>query len=138
NSAPHKIDFTYETPIEHHNPMEPHAAIAEWDGAKVTLYNASQRVGGTHEAVANAFGLKPENVRIISPHVGGGFGSKGSTWPNVILTAMAAKVVGRPVKLALTRQNMFNSVGLRQRDVQRMRLATDAAGKLTAIAHETT
>jgi len=138
NSAPHKIDFTYETPIEHHNPMEPHAAIAEWDGDKVTLYNASQGVGGTQGAVANAFGLKPENVRIISPHVGGGFGSKGSTWPNVILTAMAAKVVGRPVKLALTRQNMFNSVGLRQRDVQRMRIATDAGGKITAIAHETT
>jgi xanthine dehydrogenase YagR molybdenum-binding subunit len=138
NSAEHKIDFTYQTPIEHHNPMEPHAAIAEWDGDKLTLYNASQGVDGTQNATATAFGLKPENVRIVSPHIGGGFGSKGSTWPNVILAAMAAKVVGRPVKLALTRQNMFNSVGLRQRDVQRMRLATDAAGKLTAIAHETT
>ena len=78
NSAPNRIDFTYETPIEHHNPMEPHAAIAEWEGDKVTLYNASQGVGGTQGAVANAFGLKPENVRIVSPHVGGGFGSKGS------------------------------------------------------------
>jgi xanthine dehydrogenase YagR molybdenum-binding subunit len=138
NSATHKIDFTYETPIEHHNPMEPHAAIAEWDGDKLTLYNASQGVGGTQNAAATAFSLKPENVRIVSPHIGGGFGSKGSTWPNVILAAMAAKMVNRPVKLALTRQNMFTSVGLRQSDVQRMRIAANADGKITALAHETT
>ncbi|MGH9820892.1 MAG: xanthine dehydrogenase family protein molybdopterin-binding subunit [Pyrinomonadaceae bacterium] len=137
-AATHKIDFTYRTPIEHHNPMEPHAAIADWDGDKVTLYNASQGVDGTQGAVANAFGLKPENVRIISPHVGGGFGSKGQAWPNVVLTAMAAKIAGRPVKLALTRQNMFNSVGLRQMDVQRLRIAADPDGKIMALGHETT
>ena len=138
NSAEHKIDFTYETPIEHHNPMEPHAAIADWDGDKLTLYNASQGVSWTQDSVATVFGMKPENVRIVSPHVGGGFGSKGSTWPNVILAAMAAKMAGRPVKLALTRQNMFNSVGLRQRDVQHMRIAAASDGKITAIAHDTT
>ena len=138
NAAEHKIDFTYQTPIEHHNPMEPHAAIADWDGDDLTLYNASQGVSWTQGSVATVFGLKPENVRIVSPHVGGGFGSKGSTWPNVVLAAMAAKMIGRPVKLALTRQNMFNSVGLRQHDVQRLRIAATADGKITAIAHDTT
>ncbi|MEP6849221.1 MAG: xanthine dehydrogenase family protein molybdopterin-binding subunit, partial [Acidobacteriota bacterium] len=138
SSAEHKIDQTYETPIEHHNPMEPHATIADWDGDNVTLYNASQGVDGAQNAVATCFGLKADNVRIISPHVGGGFGSKGQTWPNAVIAAIAAKVAKRPVKLALTRQNMFTSVGLRQHDVQRMRIATDANGKITAIGHETT
>lgn len=138
NSAEHKIDLTYRTPIEHHNPMEPHAAIADWDGDKLTLYNASQGVNGTQNAVATLFSLKPENVRIVSPHVGGGFGSKGQTWPNVVLTAMAAKIVGRPVKFSLTRQNMFTSVGLRQMDVQRMRIAATPDGKITALGHDIT
>jgi xanthine dehydrogenase YagR molybdenum-binding subunit len=138
NTADHKIDFTYETPIEHHNPMEPHAAIAVWDGDNLTLYSATQVVGGVQSGIAKAFGLKPANVRIVSPHVGGGFGSKGGAWANVALAAIAAKMVNRPVKLALTRQNMFNSVGLRQRDRQRLRIAATADGKLTALAHDTT
>jgi xanthine dehydrogenase YagR molybdenum-binding subunit len=136
--AAHKIDLTYNTPIEHHHPLEPHATIAAWNGDKLDLYNASQVVNGVQNAVANAFGMKPENVRVITPHIGGGFGSKGGAWGHVLLTAMAAKIVGRPVKLALTRQHMFNSVGLRQRNIQRLRLASDPAGKITAIAHETT
>ena len=138
NSAEHKIDYTYETPIEHHHPMEPHATIAEWDGDKVTLYNASQGVGGAQNAVATVFGIKPENVRVVSPHVGGGFGAKGQTWPNTVIAAMAAKVANRPVKLAMTRQNMFTSVGLRQRDVQRMRIAATPDGKITAIGNDIT
>jgi xanthine dehydrogenase YagR molybdenum-binding subunit len=138
-SAEYKIEAVYETPIEHHQPMEPHATIAVWDAPdKVTLYNASQIVNGAQNAAAATLNLKPENVRVITPHIGGGFGSKGGMWGNLILAAIAAKVVNRPVKLALTRQQMFNSVGLRQRNRQRMRLAATKDGKLTALAHETT
>ena len=137
-AAEQKIDFTYETPIEHHQPMEPHSSIAMWEGEKLVIYNPSQVVNGMQSALAGAFGLKPEMVRVITPHIGGGFGSKGGAWGNTILAAMAAKVVGRPVKLALTRQNMVNSVGLRQRNVQRMRLGATPDGKITALSHETT
>src|ERR1035437_3351208 len=136
--ADKKIDYTYETPIEHHNPMEPHSTVAVWDGDKLTVYNASQIVNAVQNALAGTFGLKPENVRVITPHIGGGFGSKGGAWGHVVIAAMAARAVNRPVKLALTRQNMFNSVGLRQRNRQRLQIAATNDGKLTALAHETT
>jgi xanthine dehydrogenase YagR molybdenum-binding subunit len=132
-----KIDVTYETPIEHHQPLEPHSTIAVWEGGNLTVYNGSQIVGAVQGSLAGAFKLKPENVRVITPHIGGGFGSKGGAWGNVIIAAMAARVVSRPVKLALTRQNMFNSVGLRQRNRQHLRIAATKDGKLTALAHET-
>ncbi len=96
--------------------MEPHATIAVWEGEKLTLYNGSQIVNGAQNAAAATLNLKPENVRVVTPHIGGGFGSKGGMWANLVLTAVAAKMVNRPVKLALTRQQMFNSVGLRQRN----------------------
>ncbi len=138
-SAEYKIDEVYETPIEHHQPMAPHATIAVWETAdKLTLYNESQVVNGVQNTVAATFNLKPENVRVITPHIGGGFGSKGGAWGHVILTAIAAQTVKRPVKLALTRQQMFNSVGLRQRNRQHLRLAATKDGKLIALAHETT
>ncbi|HEY0459856.1 MAG TPA: xanthine dehydrogenase family protein molybdopterin-binding subunit [Pyrinomonadaceae bacterium] len=133
------LDETYNTPIEHHNPMAPHATLALWEADdKLTLYNESQVVNGVQGALASAFGLKPEQVRVITPHVGGGFGSKGGAWGHVVVAAIASKMVKRPVKLALTRQMMFNSVGLRQRNLQRIRLAATKDGKLTALAHETT
>lgn len=137
-SAAKTVDAVYETPIEHHQPMEPHSTIAVWQDDKLTVYNPSQVVVGMQGALVTAFGLKPEMVRVISPHIGGGFGSKGGAWPNTILAAMAAKVVNRPVKLALTRQDMFNSVGLRQRNRQKIRLAATAEGKVTGIEHITT
>ena len=138
-NAGHKIDVVYETPIEHHQPMEPHATIAVWESAdKLTLYNGSQIVNGAQNAAAQTLNLKPENVRIVTPHIGGGFGSKGGMWGNLILAAIAAKAVNRPVKLALTRQQMFNSVGLRQRNRQHLRLAATKDGKLIALAHKTT
>ena len=136
-NADKKIDVTYETPIEHHQPLEPHSTIAVWEGGNLTVYNASQIVGGVQGTLAGAFGLKPENVSVITPHIGGGFGSKGGAWGNVIIAAMAARVVNRPVELALTRQNMFNSVGLRQRNRQHLRIAATKDGKFTALAHET-
>ncbi len=131
------IDAVYETPIEHHQPMEPHSTIAVWEGDKLTLYNGSQIVNGAQSAAAATLNIPPANVRIITPYIGGGFGSKGGQWANLVLTAVAAKMVNRPVKLALARQQMFNSVGLRQKNVQRMRLAATKDGQLTALAHET-
>ena len=132
------IDAVYETPVEHHNPMEPHSTIAVWKDEKLTLYNGSQIVNGAQTSAANTLHLKPEDVRIVSPHIGGGFGSKGGQWANMVLAAVAAQMVNRPVKLALTRQQMFNSVGLRQRNRQHIRLAATKDGKLTVLAHETT
>lgn len=138
-SAEYKVEEVYETPIEHHQPMEPHASIAVWEtDDKLVLYNGSQIVNGAQGAAAATLGLKPENVRIVTPHIGGGFGSKGGMWSNLVLSAVAAKAVKRPVKLALTRQQMFNSVGLRQRNHQKIRLAATKDGKITAISHETT
>lgn len=138
-SAEIKLEEIYETPIEHHQPMEPHSTIAVWESPeKLTLYNGSQIVNGAQSAAANTLGLKPENVRIVTPHIGGGFGSKGGQWANLVLAAIAAKVVNRPVKLALTRQQMFNSVGLRQRNYQKIRLAAAKDGKLSVVSHETT
>ncbi|HXB95839.1 MAG TPA: xanthine dehydrogenase family protein molybdopterin-binding subunit [Puia sp.] len=132
------LDEVYETPVEHHHPMEPHATVAVWEGEHLTLYNASQIVNGAQHAAANTLNIKAENVRIVSPFIGGGFGSKGGQWANLVLAAVAARVVNRPVQLALNRQQMFNSVGLRQRNLQRMRLAANKDGKLLALAHETT
>ncbi|MBC8151379.1 MAG: xanthine dehydrogenase family protein molybdopterin-binding subunit [Bacteroidetes bacterium] len=137
-TAEYKVEAVYGTPIEHHHPLEPHATIAEWEGDRVILYNSSQIVNGAQDAAAATLGLKPENVRIISPYIGGGFGSKGGQWANLVLTAVAAKRVNRPVKLALTRQQMVNSVGLRQRNFQKVSLAATKDGKLTALAHEIT
>ena len=118
--------------------MEPHAAIAVWDGDKLTLYSVDPDRRQRSERHGAGVWLKPENVRIISPHVGGGFGSKGGAWPMSLSAAMAAKIVNRPVKLGLTRQNMFNSVGLRQRDRQRLRIAATDDGKLVPLGHDTT
>src|ERR1051326_8483859 len=96
-SAPVKIDVTYTTPVEHHNPMEPHATIALWEGdgddKRLTVYSATQGISNTSNALAKLFGLKPEQVRAICPFVGGGFGCKGNTWPHVALAAMVAEAV---------------------------------------------
>ena len=137
-TADYTVEETYSTPIEHHQPMEPHAAIAEWSGNNVTLYTSAQIVNGAQNAAAATLNLSPENVRIISPYIGGGFGSKGGQWANLVLTAVAANVVNRPVKLALTRNQMVNSVGLRQRNFQTVSLGATKEGKLTALAHEIT
>lgn len=132
-----KIEQEYETPIEHHHPMEPHSTVAVWEGENLTLYNGSQIINGAQTAAAATLNLKPEQVRIVSPYIGGGFGSKGGQWANVVLAAIAAKMVNRPVKLALTRQQMFNSVGLRQRNIQKISLGSTKEGILTTLAHET-
>jgi xanthine dehydrogenase YagR molybdenum-binding subunit len=134
--APVTIDQTYTTPVEHHNPMEPHAAIAAWEGDRLMLYHSTQGVMGSRQRVATLLGLKPENVRVISDYVGGGFGSKGSCWPHVTLTAMAAKLAQRPVRLVLTRRHMFTAHGYRSKTIQRLRLGADRDGKLLATMHD--
>ena len=139
-AAPVRLDAVYTTPVEHHNPMEPHATIALWEGdgdnQRLTVYTATQAISGTQEALAKLFGIKPEQVRTICPFVGGGFGSKGNTWPHTTLAAMAARVVGRPVKLVLSRAQMFSSNGYRPRTIQHLRLGADDEGRLVALMHD--
>ena len=102
-SAPVSLDVTYRTPAFHNHPMEPHASVAVWEGDGLTLYDSNQGVSSVQRTLSKLFELDPSQVRVISPHVGGGFGSKGAAHPDVILAAMAARLVpGRPVKLALT------------------------------------
>jgi len=132
-----KISQTYTTPVENHNPMEPHATIAVWQGeAKLTLYDSTQGIFGVRNKIARTFGLEPHNVRVIDHYVGGGFGCKGTPWSHVALAALAAKAVDRPVKLVLTRPQMFSLVGHRPKTIQAITLAATAEGKLTAIRHD--
>jgi len=131
-----QVDATYRTPVEHHNPMEPHATVAQWDGDRLTVWTATQGISGAHKTLAGLFGLAPEDVRVICPYLGGGFGSKGNTWPPVVLAAMAARKVGRPVKLVVTREQMFTSNGYRPMTVQRVRLAASADGALLSVRHD--
>ncbi|MGN6319807.1 xanthine dehydrogenase family protein molybdopterin-binding subunit [Trinickia sp.] len=132
-----RIDAVYTTPMEHHNPMEPHAVMASWDGPRLTLYDTTQGVGNARQAVATFLGIPPDDVHIISPFVGGGFGCKGSVWSHVVLCAMAARQVGRPVRLALTRPQMFGPVGGRPHTEQHLVLAARADGTLTGMRHDT-
>ena len=131
-----RIDATYETPAYHNNPMEPHATTARWDGERLTLYDSDQGPQAARMIVAKVFGIDPDLVTVIAPHVGGGFGSKGTVRPHAILAGMAARLAGRPVKLALTRQQMFALTGYRTPTIQRVRLGAAADGRLVAIAHE--
>lgn len=132
------IGQTYTTPMCHNNPMEPHATTALWDpGARVplALWDSTQGVHPARSAVAKVFGLDAGDVRVVCPFVGGGFGSKGMPHANVVLAAMAARAVaGRPVKLALTRQQMFSLAGYRTPTIQQVKLASGRDGRLTAIA----
>jgi xanthine dehydrogenase YagR molybdenum-binding subunit len=133
-----KIEYTYSTPTEMHSPIEAHATVVYWEAPdRLTIYDATQYVKGVQAVVAHAFGLRVENVRVVCPFVGGAFGCKGPTWPHTILAAMAAKVVGRPVKLELTRQQMFSGTGHRTPTFQAIALAASRDGKLQAIRHDT-
>lgn len=131
------VERTYTTPTEHNNPIEAHATIAIWEGSdRLTLYDANQGPHSISDDVADAFGLEGEQVRVISHHVGGAFGSKNFTHGHVVLTALAAKAVQRPVKLELTRHEMFSLAGYRTPTIQRVCLAADADGLLTALEHD--
>jgi xanthine dehydrogenase YagR molybdenum-binding subunit len=131
-----QVDETYTTPTEHNNAMEPHATIAVWEGDNLTLYDSNQGAWNVVQAIAKAFAIDAGRVRVIAPHVGGGFGSKGTPRPHVVLAALCARHVGRPVKLAVTRQQMFTLTGYRTPTIQRIRLAADHDGRLQAIVHD--
>ena len=136
SSSPIQLDQTYTTPAYHHNAMEPHATIAIWKDDSLTLYDSNQGPHAVQNMAAKAFNLPPERVRVISAFVGGGFGSKGGN-AHFILTIMAAQLIkGRPVKMALTRQQMFVVVGYRTPTIQHVRLGAEQDGRLTAISHE--
>ncbi|TDC67792.1 xanthine dehydrogenase family protein molybdopterin-binding subunit [Actinomadura sp. GC306] len=132
-----RIDVTYTTPAEHNNPMEPHTTVAHWnEDGSLTLYESTQGASSHARTIARVFGLDREQVRVVAPHVGGGFGAKGSPRPNSVLAAMAAREVGRPVKFAVPRQQMFATTGYRTPTIQRLRLGAGADGTLNAIMHD--
>ncbi|MEU7742741.1 xanthine dehydrogenase family protein molybdopterin-binding subunit [Nonomuraea sp. NPDC049158] len=131
------VDVTYTTPAVHNNPMEPHATLAVWSGdGDLTVYDSTQGVSTARAMIAKTLGLPAERVRVVCRHIGGGFGSKGTIRPGTMLAVLAARAVGRPVKVALTRQQLFDVTGYRTPTIQRVRLGADADGRLTAVEHE--
>ena len=138
NAAAVKNEQTYTTPVYHHNAMEPHATIAEWKGDELMVYDATQSVMGVKSLLSAMLGIPAEKVRVMALYIGGGFGSKGFTWPNTFLAPMAAKQFNRPVKVVLSRQQMFSAAGRRTQTSQKITLGADNTGKLTAIKHATT
>src|SRR3954465_4200075 len=133
-----KVEATYSQPDEHHNPMELHATIAAWDGDRLTLYDKTQWVDNVQQQVAAAFGIDTQDVRVVSPFVGGAFGSALRAWVHVFIAALAAKQIRRPVKLVLTRAQQYTVPGYRPHTVQKVALGAVKDGKLTAILHEAT
>jgi xanthine dehydrogenase YagR molybdenum-binding subunit len=130
------IDTTYDIARENHQPMEPHATIAAWNGDRLTLWSKSQFVVNEQAEIAAIFGLPPEKILVICPFIGGAFGTSLRTWPHVTLAAIAARHVGRPVKLVLNRRQMFHTTGHRPRTMQRIALGAATDGKLISIIHE--
>ncbi len=135
-SAPVKIDQTYVTPDEVHNPIELHATVAAWEGDRVTLYETSQAVVNHREVLYQMLGVPKENVRVVSHFLGSGFGGKLWPWTHSIIAAGVARKIGAPVKLVVSRQSMFETVGHRPRTEQRFRLGANRDGKLVSLHHE--
>jgi xanthine dehydrogenase YagR molybdenum-binding subunit len=135
-SAPVKFDQTYVTPTETHNPIELHATTALWDGTTLTLYESSQGVVNLQGVLAQTFGLPKENVRVITKFLGSGFGGKLFPWTHCVLAAAAARQLGKPVKLVVSRKMMFQTVGHRPRTQQRVRLGATPDGKLVSLQHD--
>src|SRR5467141_1307209 len=135
-NAPVKLDQTYVTPAETHNPLELHATTAIWDGSTLTMYESSQGVVNQQGVLAQMFGLPKENVRVITKFVGSGFGSKLWPWTQCPLAAAAARQLGKPVKLVVSRKMMFQSVGHRARTQQRVRLGATPDGRLVSLQHD--
>jgi len=135
-TAPVTVDRIYRTPAEHNNPMEPHTSTAAWDGDHLLVHDSTQGAYPVRQTLAQLFDLPPDAVRVVSEHVGGGFGSKGTARPNAVLAALGARVTGRPVRVALSRQMLFALVGYRTPTIQRMRLAADRDGTLLGVGHD--
>jgi xanthine dehydrogenase YagR molybdenum-binding subunit len=133
--ASKRIEATYETPAQYHNAMEPHAIVAVWDGDTLSIDTPSQGLAMAQGRIAGLFGISPEKIHIRSPFLGGGFGSKGLVSGPQVLGILAAKMVGRPVKLVLRREHMYGPVGHRSASRQKLRIGVDGDGLLTAIDH---
>ncbi len=134
-SADVRIEETYTTPVEHPCPLEPHAAVASWTGDVLTVYNSSQWVDGDRAVLMGAFGLPAEKVKVISPFIGGMFGSKGATGSHVLLAAWAARKLARPVKIVLSRPQVLTDVGHRSQTVQTLQIGAKRDGVITAVKH---
>ncbi|MDT7587783.1 MAG: xanthine dehydrogenase YagR molybdenum-binding subunit [Pseudonocardiales bacterium] len=132
----HHVSATYVQPARHNNPMEPSAAVAEWDGDRLTLYDAAQHVYAVRSVMAAVFDIDEEMVRIVSPYTGGGFGAKAFIWPHEILAAMLARHLGRPVKLTLTRAQMYDTVGYQPLMRHDVTLTAGGDGRLVEIGHD--
>jgi len=137
-AADARVDHEYWIARENHNPMEPHATVARWDGERLTLWDKNQWVTNARDEIAAVFGMPADNVQVISPFIGGAFGTTLRTWPHVTLAALAARQVGRPVKLVLSRRQMFAGTGCRAETWQRVALGATRDGRLTSIVHEAT
>ena len=137
-AAPVTLDQTYTTPDESHQMMEPHSTLAAWQGERLTIWTSNQMIAWTKADLAKTLSLSPENVRVDSPYVGGGFGAKLFLRADAVLAALGARAAGRPVKVAMTRPMLSNNTTHRPATIQRVRLGATRAGKLTAIAHEST
>jgi xanthine dehydrogenase YagR molybdenum-binding subunit len=135
-SAEVKVDHIYVIPRENHNPIEMHATVAAWEGERLTLWDKTQWVHNTADEIAAVFGIPVENIRVVSPFVGGAFGSGLRTWPHVTLAALGARMAGRPVKVMLSRREMYYGVGYRPHTVQRVALGASRDGRLAAIVHD--
>src|SRR5882762_287074 len=135
-SAPVKLDQTYVTPTETHNPLELHATTAVWEDSKLTLYESTQSIFNTRNVLAQMFGLPQENVRVVTKFLGSGFGSKLWPWTHCSLAAAAARQLGKPVKVVVSRKMMFQTVGHRPRTQQRVRLGATPDGKLVSLQHD--
>ncbi|HYJ41648.1 MAG TPA: aldehyde oxidoreductase molybdenum-binding subunit PaoC [Steroidobacteraceae bacterium] len=135
-AAPVQFDATYTTPDHAHVMMEPHASIAAWNGDKLTMWTSNQMIDWAVRDMASTLGIARENIRIVSPYVGGGFGGKLFLRADALLAALAARATGRPVKIALQRPLMINNTVHRPATIQRIRFGATPDGKLTALAHE--
>ncbi len=135
-TAPMKIDATYVTPIETHNPIEMHASVAVWEGENLTLYETTQGVVNHRVVMAQILGIPLENVRVVTRFLGSGFGGKLFPWPHTAMTAVAARKLDRPVKLSLNRRQMFCAVGHRPRTEQHMQLGATREGKLLSLRQD--
>ncbi|MER5679233.1 MULTISPECIES: xanthine dehydrogenase family protein molybdopterin-binding subunit [Streptomyces] len=135
-AAPVRIDATYTLHGLHNHPMEPHASTARWSDGHLTVHDSSQGSTAVRNSLATALGLDRNRITVVSEHVGGGFGSKGTPRPQSVLAAMAARHTGRPVQLALPRRYMAAIVGHRAPTLQRVRLGADRDGVLSSVSHE--
>ncbi len=136
-SAAHVMRATYTLPVENHHPIETSSTLAMWQGDHLTVYDATQGVANVAKLLAAVFSLDPGQVQVITKFVGGGFGCKGAVWSHVIIAVLAARVTGRPVRIAISRLQMGTNVGYRAPTIQDVTLASDQAGKLAAIEHRT-